>query len=265
MPKSLMKNLKVFERFKNDKKTVIITDVDGTISEIVPTPQEAFVSYSMKETLTGLSKKFQMVAVVSGRPVEDVKRMIGIEGLLYVGNHGMEYMKNGQIQVEEDTKRYIQRINEAACKIKEEESCNAEGVLLEDKGLCFSIHYRLCKDPNARKILLDALKDMEELKGLQIKEGRKVIEIRPPTGYDKGKILERIVKDHDVKSVIYLGDDVTDSDAFRKLNELKTQGKLDGESIIILSGEIPSRIKEEASYFLESVDDVLKFFEWLLD
>ena len=265
MPKSLMKNLNAFERFKNDQKTVIVTDVDGTISQIAPTPSEAVLSPTMKDVILRLSKKFQMVAVVSGRPVEDVKRMIGIEGLLYVGNHGMEYMKNGRIHVEEETKRYIQRINEAACKIKNEESCNAEGVLLEDKGLCFSIHYRLCKDPNARKILLNTLKDMEELKGLQIKEGRKVIEIRPPTGYDKGKILERIIHENNIKKLLYMGDDVTDSDAFRKLNELKNHGKVDAESIIIISGEIPSKIKEEASYFLESVDDVQRFFEWLVN
>ena len=265
MPKSLMKNLNTFKRFKNDQKTAIVTDVDGTISQIAPTPGEAVLSPPMKDVILRLSEKFQMVAVVSGRPVEDVKRMIGIEGLLYVGNHGMEYMKNGRIHVDEDTKRYIQSINEAACKIKKEESCNAEGVLLEDKGLCFSIHYRLCKDPNAREILLNALKDMEELKGLQIKEGRKIIEIRPPTGYDKGKILERIIHENNISRLLYLGDDVTDSDAFQKLNELKSQGKVDAESIIIISGEIPSKIKEEASYFLESVDDVQRFFEWLVN
>lgn len=265
MPKSLMKNLNAFERFKNDRRTAVVTDVDGTIIQIAPTPAEAVLSPSMKDVIIKLSRKFQMVAVVSGRSVEDVKRMIGIEGLLYVGNHGMEYMKSGQVQVDEDTKRYIQLINEAACKIKKEESCNVEGVLLEDKGLCFSIHYRLCKDPNTRETLLDTIKDMEELKGLQIKEGRKVIEIRPPTGYDKGKILERIIHENNIKKLVYLGDDVTDSDAFRKLNELKNQGKVDGESIIIISGEIPSRIKEEASYFLESVDDVQRFFKWLVN
>lgn len=265
MPKSLLKNLKAFERFKNDQKTVIVTDMDGTISKIAPTPGEAVLSPSMKDVILKLSEKFQMVAVVSGRPVEDVKKMIGIEGLLYIGNHGMEYMRNGQVQVDEETKGYIKPINEALCRLKKEESCNAEGVLLEDKGLCFSIHYRLCKDPSAREILLNTLKDMEELKGLQVKEGRKVIEIRPPTGYDKGKILERIIHENNIKKLLYLGDDVTDSDAFRKLNELKNQGSVDGESLIIISGEIPYEIKEEASYFLESVDDVQRFFKWLLD
>ncbi|MEN6574060.1 trehalose-phosphatase, partial [Methanobacterium aggregans] len=161
--------------------------------------------------------------------------------------------------------RYLPLMNEAACKIKAEESCNVEGVLFEDKGLCFSIHYRLCKDPSARKILLNTLKNMEELKDLQIKEGRKIIEIRPPAGYDKGKILEKIITEHDISKLLYLGDDVTDADAFRKLNELKSQGKVDGESIIILSGEVPSKIKEDASHFLESVDDVQNFFKWLLD
>jgi trehalose 6-phosphate phosphatase len=273
MMKYLFSHLEEFEKFKNDPETAVITDIDGTISQIVSKPDEAVVTSKMRNFLTRLADKFKLVAVISGRPVKDAQKIVGVDNLLYVGSHGLEYMKNGKIHVEEEVERYVPIIKEVACKLEEEDSCNIEGVLFEDKGLCFSIHYRLCEEPEkAREIILDSLEDAlkttkndNRCENLKIKEGRKIVEIRPPIGYDKGTILEKLTSENHVEKLVYFGDDITDNDAFSKLNQLKCENKLDGESVLVLSEEIPDYLKKNASFFVENVDEVQKFFKWLLN
>ena len=90
MSKYLFDYLEEFYEFKNDNTSAILTDVDGTISEIAATPEKAVVTPSMKKELSKLKEKFQMVTVISGRSVQNAKAMVGVDGILYVGNHGME-------------------------------------------------------------------------------------------------------------------------------------------------------------------------------
>ena len=282
MAKYIFSHLEEFEKFKEDSKTAIITDVDGTISRIAPKPDEAVVTTEMKNILTLLANKFKLVAVVSGRSVEDVKKLVGLDNVLYVGNHGLEYLRDGKIQFEPEVERYIPIVKKAARTLQEDKSCSMEGVLLEDKGVCFCVHYRMCSEPEkTRKKLLKSIESAvktakeEGLEKLSIKEGRKVLEIKPPAGYDKGTILEKIVLKNHVEKVLYLGDDITDNDAFCKIKELRdVDGKsvlkerekgFDGESILVLSGEIPYYMKKNASFFVKNVDEVQKFFEWLAE
>ena len=271
--KYLFSHLEEFEKFKNDPKTAVISDIDGTISQIVSKPDEAVVTPEMRNVLTRLVDKFKLVAVISGRPVRDARKIVGVDNLIYVGSHGLEYMKNGGVHVEEEVERYVPIIKEIARKLEEEDSCNIEGVLFEDKDLCFSIHYRLCKEPEkAREIILDSLEDAlktikndNRYENLKIKEGRKIVEIRPPIGYDKGTILEKLTSENQIGKVVYFGDDITDNDAFSKLNQLKCENKIDGEPVLVLSEEIPDYLKKNASFFVKNVDEVQKFFKWLAE
>ena len=103
-----------------------------------------------------------------------------------------------------------------------------ECILFQDKELSFTVHYRLCDDgEEIRKMALDVITSIKESRGLKIAEGRKVIEIRPPVGHDKGTILQKFIFDNNIKKIIYLGDDITDVDAFNKLNKLKNEGKVE--------------------------------------
>jgi len=264
MPEYLFDHLDVFEKFKNID-TGIITDIDGTISEIAPTPDKAVVSPIMKDLLGKFVKKFKFMAVLSGRSVTDARRMVGVEGLLYVGNHGLEYLKDNEIYLDPQVEKYLPVLKKVTKEIQEGGLCTLEGILFEDKGICFTIHYRLCEDPEeVRKKILKTVETAKSSKDLKIKEGRKILEIRPPIGHDKGTILQKLVLENHLENVIYLGDDITDSDAFLKLKELKEEGLIDGESIAVISGEIPDYVRENASFFVESVDEVVRFFRWLL-
>jgi len=261
----VFKNLDAFTTFKDDPKTGIITDIDGTISKIAPTPDEAVVEPLIKDSISKLVKRFKLVAVVSGRSVEDAQRMLDIDGILYVGNHGLEYLKDGKRYIEPDVVKILPQLKKATEKIQNGDICRIPGILLEEKGVCFSIHYRQCEDSEkTRKIILDCLKKLEQ-KDLKVTEGRKLVELRPPIAFNKGSILEKIVSDNNLKKVIYLGDDITDVDAFDKIKELVSLNKVDGAAIAVKSMEVPPYVMDHADYWVDNVDEVGKFFLWLTE
>ena len=160
-PKYLFNHLDELEEFKNDNKTAIITDIDGTISKIVPTPMEATVSQDMKNTVEKLLHKYPLTGVVTGRSIENAFDMLEIKELIYIGNHGLEYLKNGEIHIDSDIEKYVPLIKEVAGKIKaklKDKDC----ILFQDKGLSFTVHYRLCDDAGEiREIALDIISKVE--------------------------------------------------------------------------------------------------------
>jgi trehalose 6-phosphate phosphatase len=266
LAKYLLDNLDYLKTYKNDTSTAIVTDVDGTISEIAPTPDEAVVTESMRKELVKLNKKFQLIAVISGRSVLNAREMVGVEGLLYVGNHGMEFLKNGQISMDPSVEKYITQIKKTGQKLKNGDLSQINGLTFEDKGICYSIHYRLASSPeNAREKILTTLQDDPECKNLKISEGRRLVELKPPVNRDKGTILQSIIDQYNLKKIIYLGDDITDVDAFNKLKDLENEGKIEGASVLVCSSEIPSYVKKHSSFFVNGVDEILKFFQWLLN
>lgn len=272
------KNLEIFElnnlnylfdhlydlkEFKNDTKTALITDIDGTISEIVPTPSEAVVSEDMKIILEKVAKKYKFTGVMTGRSINNALNMLEIKNIIYIGNHGMEQLKNGKIWVEGEVKKYIPLIKKLAKNLKIElEIYNC--ILFQDKELSFTVHYRLCDNGDEiRKKALDTIASIDDSNNLKISEGRKVIEIRPPVGHNKGSILQKFIFENNIRKIIYLGDDITDVDAFIKLKELKSRKKIETVSIAVNSNETPGYVKQSADFYVKNVDEVYKFFKWL--
>jgi trehalose 6-phosphate phosphatase len=263
--KYLFNNLEYLETFKNDPSTAIVTDIDGTISQIAPKPDEALVTDSMRKEIVKLKEKFHLVAVISGRSVVNASKMVGVEGVLYVGNHGLEFLKDGKISMHPEIEKYLPQIKKTGQKLKNGDLSNINGLIFEDKGICYSIHYRL-SDPseNVREKIINTLHNDPECRKLKISEGRQLVELKPPVSCDKGIILNNIIEEHNLEKIIYLGDDITDADAFNKLKELEKEGKIKGVSILVLSDEIPSDVKKDSDFFVNNVNEVLKFFRWLL-
>ncbi len=220
----------------------------------------------MRRVMVELKEKFGLVAVLSGRSVRSAKEMVGVEGLLYVGNHGMEFLKDDRLLVNPEVEKYLPHIKKTGQKLRKGDLSGIDGLIFEDKGICYSIHYRLARSTeNARETILNALHNDPECQELKISEGRQLVELKPPVSCDKGTILDNIIEQYNLEKIIYLGDDITDADAFFKLKELGKEGKIKGASILVLSSEIPPYLKKDASFFVNSVEDVLKFFQWLLD
>ena len=202
---------------------LLFFDVDGTLAPIAPQPTLARVPDTTRRLLAALvAMPAVIVGLVSGRAAHDAFRLVGVEGVWTVGNHGAEIIApNGDITVDAEVSRYAETVARTAQTLEPLLSPIA-GVVLENKTWTLSVHYRAA-DERVLPRLRGVVEDVAERYGLRVTEGKKVLEIRPPIRVDKGTAIERLVLDHgglaDSASVLFAGDDVTDEDAFRFLRQ----------------------------------------------
>ena len=240
----------------------LMVDFDGTISRIAPKPAEAVVSRGIAESLGRLAPRLALVCVISGRAVSDLKEKVGLEGLMYVGNHGVEYLNAGWLSVVPGAAEYRDKIRRVLGHLKS--TADRPGLIWKDKLYSASVHYRLAKDPaQARRALAASLDSAPGAKELDVFWGKMVLEIRAPGGYDKGYALHRLVREFRLDSAILLGDDTTDVDALTALRELRARGDLKGAGVAVLQEDSPEELVRFADYGLDGVAEVEAFFEWL--
>ncbi len=258
----LLDNLDRLEPFLSSEKPALITDVDGTISRIVDDPKEAMVSESCRHSLKQLAQQLSVIGAISGRRAEDAREKVGVDGVLYMGNHGLERWSSVGTMYWGGMQVYTQIVPEVLASIKEK--LDIDGLIFEDKGVSASVHYRQTDDKElARRKIMEALSGIEE-KGFVIKEGRMVVEIRPDTPVNKGLAVMSVLEEYDVTAAIYLGDDVTDIDGFNGLRRWAMERKCFCAAIAVLSPEAPEDLKQKADYYVNSVDDVEDFLAWLV-
>ncbi|MDR9459255.1 MAG: trehalose-phosphatase [Dehalococcoidia bacterium] len=233
----------------------LITDVDGTISEIAPSPQEARVSPACREHLAALTGKVGLVAAISGRPVLEVREMVGIEGMVYIGNHGLERWQNGTVEFSPGAEDYAAKVLSALDELGN--LFTLEGLTFENKGVALAIHYRLCPDrERARQTILDIVETSALANQFRTLEGKMVVELRPPLDVNKGTAVEDLVARYNLKSGIYMGDDTGDIDAFRVMHR---KGFF---SLCVIADETPDDVLRESDFSANGVSDVARFLKW---
>ncbi len=240
----------------------LVVDFDGTISHIAPTPGEAVVSQRAAESMRGLVRRLGLVSVMSGRTACDVRSKVGVDGAMYVGNHGVEYLDRCGLSVAPGVAQYREKIVHVFDHLKAKVAL--PGLLWDDKRYSASVHYRRAADPaQARHLLATALDSDPGAKGLEVFWGKMVMEIRAPTGVDKGYALRKLVGERRLDTVFVLGDDITDLDAFIALRELRARGELRGAGVVVLHDDSPEPLVRAADYALNGVPQVEAFLEWL--
>lgn len=208
------------------RQIFLFLDYDGTIVPLASTPDRAIIPAGAKRLLQQLSKKPNLnLAIISGRALGDLKNMVGIRNITYSGNHGLEivgprikYQNRAFIRYRPLMKKIYRRLSEALSGIK--------GVLIENKGLSLSVHYRLVdkhRISEVKALVYEALIEDVRKNKIRVRLGKMVFEITPPIKWDKGKIVlwlltraQAALGDKEVYP-IYIGDDTTDEDAFRSL------------------------------------------------
>jgi trehalose 6-phosphate phosphatase len=182
------------------EKAALLFDVDGTIAPIAPRPELAFVPAETKLELARLAARYLLVACISGRSSEEAEALVGVEGIRYVGNHGLD-------------------LDERAAELADRIAAFRDSVALpvEDKGLSLSYHFRGAKDEEAARAELEEVADRARTEGLDPRWGRKVLEIRPPVAADKGTAVTALLASVPARLALYAGDDTTDLDAFEGL------------------------------------------------
>ena len=208
--------------------SAIVTDIDGTISPIAATPAEAMVDPGAQAALGLLMERLAAVAVVSGRSPQDAAAMVGLPELTYVGNHGLERIVGGTPWTHPVAAAAQPAIAAALAEIETAARAAADvpWLLVENKGVTGTIHYRLAPDQLAAVALLGPLaREAADRHGLRMTLGRMIFEVRPALAVNKGTAIRELARDLGLRGIVFFGDDVTDVDAFRTLRELREAGE----------------------------------------
>lgn len=245
-----------------DRRLGVVTDMDGTLSPIVDEPSAAQVTPRSRELLAALAALLPLVAVVSGRAVADVQGRVGLDGLTYVGNHGLEQWVDGRVVPVPAAAEFRPAVEAALADLS---AASHPGMWIEDKGVTISAHYRQTADPVAvgEAFRTDA-ETIAARHGLRLFSGRMVYELRPPLDMDKGSTFKQLIESHQLTSAVYLGDDTTDMDALRMARHLRGAGTCYAVGFGVDSPDAPPGLRDSADVFGVGVDEVEAFLTWLL-
>jgi trehalose 6-phosphate phosphatase len=234
----------------------VMTDIDGTLAPIVERPEQAAVPEEARRLLEGLSERYGLVSAVSGRRAEEARRLVGLNGIGYAGNHGLELLLPGEEELrfdpairghEKDAAGYVGGLDR--------EALSAQGIRIEDKGPIQALHWRGAPDERAAQARTREVAAGAGRAGLDCRWGRKVLELRPKGGGGKEAAVAGLLATDGIEAAIYAGDDRTDVDAFRRLREMRERGRLRAAvSVGVLSEEGPAEIAEESDIAVDGPD-----------
>ncbi len=236
--------------------SALVTDIDGTISAIAPTPFEALVDPIALAALNRLSEQLAVVAVVSGRAPGGAAEMVGLPGLIYIGNHGMERIVQGVPWTHPAAAAARLSIAEALAEIEAgvREQDPAPWLLVENKGVTGTVHYRLAEDPEMAAALLEPLALVAAARhGLRVSPGRMIVELRPALAVNKGTAIVDLATELGLRGVVFFGDDVTDVDGFVALRALRDDGMAATLCVAVLGSETPPAVIAASDMTVTSV------------
>ena len=236
----------------------ILLDIDGTLAPIVDKPSEAHVSEGTRQLLIEVSRRYGLVACVSGRRASEARAMVSIGTISYLGSHGAEFLRAGWTTpvLDPRLRDWARRVQEFGAQA-DAPALRRHRVRLEDKGAIVAFHWRGAPDEAAARAAVEQVAVQAEGEGFRTHWGRKVLEIRPPVQIDKGAGIANLLEDADVATALYAGDDVTDLDAFRSLSRLAGEGRLAHiVRVGVRSEEGPEEIVSEADIVVEGTDGV---------
>ncbi len=241
----------------DDRRPAMFLDYDGTLTPIVRDPAAARLAPDVRELLHNLSQ-LCTVAIVSGRDLQDVKKLVALENLVYAGSHGFEITGPGGLHMEheEGTSR-LPDLGAAEGELKSRLE-NIPGAAVERKRFAVAIHYRNAPEERVGDIERAVDEVHAKHSSLRKRGGKKIFELQPNIEWHKGKavlwLLESLKLDKPEILPFYLGDDLTDEDAFRALA---------GRGIGILVGQPTA--PTSASYWLSEPAEVKPFLQKMIE
>lgn len=249
------------------ERAAILTDVDGTLAPIAERADQVAVPDAARAALATLSERFGLVGCVSGRQALEARRLVGLDGLAYAGNHGLELLLPGERQPRPDPS-LAGRETEAHDFLDGlgAERLDAAGLRREDKGPIQALHWRGAEDePRAEKRAHELAIEAGKA-GLEPRWGRKVLELRPLGGGGKDQAVAALLAIDGVDRAVYAGDDRTDLDAFRRLRSLREGNELRTAVCVgVVSSEGPAELPEESDLTVDGPPGWLRILEWLAE
>jgi len=260
----------IVEQVNEATQILLFLDYDGTLTPLVTRPEMAVLSSQTRKILKKISRhSLFKLAVISGRGLTEIKTLLGLENIAYAGNHGLEiecppcyclaqspekttFTHPIAKEFQPGLERLEQRLRKRLAGI--------DGVFIQNKGLTLSIHYRLARQTDLRrikKLSLESIRYRQARDKLRVTEGKKVLEVRPSVEWNKGKAIEWLMGIYRTPGSlpIFAGDDVTDEDGFEVLH------KIGGISIFV--GE--DKASSAADYYLDSPEQLCHWLGKLLE
>ena len=218
-------------------RLLLALDFDGTLSPIVPHPHEAAILPAAERALTRIADRSDtVVAIVSGRGLDDVRARVREDRAFFAGNHGFEIEGPGVRHRVDEAERLRPELRMLTERLRHELE-DIRGAEIEDKGITLSVHYRRVDNEEDAERLRRVTEREAERSGIRATHGKRVVELRPPFDWHKGRAVEFLIDTlarGDRLYPVFIGDDVTDEDAFRAV---QSRGGL----AIVVSGADPSR------------------------
>ncbi|MEW6299633.1 MAG: trehalose-phosphatase [Thermodesulfobacteriota bacterium] len=259
LPVSALENMdKIAARLKRHQLALFL-DYDGTLTPIVRRPEDATLSEQMRSVLRQLAGRCT-VAIVSGRDRQDAEGMVRVEGLVYAGSHGFDIRgPHGLVMQHEGAEQRLPELDAAERQLRARTAAIA-GARVERKRFAIAVHYREVADDDDVQQVEGVVDEVcRAHRGLRKKGGKKVFELQPDVEWDKGRAVLWLVQslglDKPGVAVVYIGDDVTDEDAFRALRQRDA-----GIGIRVAAPDSST----EAAYYLRDCEDVREFLQLLL-
>jgi len=246
-------------------RAAVLTDIDGTLAPIVERAADAEVPTPAREALAALAERYAVVGCVSGRRAAEARRLVGMDGIAYAGNHGLELLLPGDSEPRPDPS-LAGREGEAAAFLAAlgEGRLAAAGLRLEDKGPIQALHWRGAADEARAERRAGEIAAAAGRAGLEPRWGRKVLELRPVGGGGKEAAVGSLLAGAGVERAVYAGDDRTDLDAFRRLRELREAGELEAAVCVgVLSPEAPAELEPESDVTVRGPEGWLRALRWL--
>jgi alpha,alpha-trehalase len=256
-PPSALEHFTAIEERLANRKLVVFLDYDGTLTPIVSRPRDAVLSDDMRRVLSRLAARVPL-AVVSGRDRADVEKLVGLAELYYAGSHGFDISGPHGMRAEHaGGVEALPALDRAETELRRLPA-SIPGTELERKRFALAIHYRNTPEERSSEVQDAVDRVHARLEGLRQGRGKMVLELQPDVDWDKGRailwLLERLGLDRPDVLALYVGDDLTDEDAFRALGE---------RGVGIFVGALERATA--AGYVVDDTDEVRELLERLAD
>ncbi len=253
-PSALEQREEIFRQLYTGTPAIFL-DYDGTLTPIVDDPAAALISKKMRQTVRELAKHYR-VAIISGRDLKDVQELVGVDNIVYAGSHGFDIaFPRDPDRVQQQWQHYLPAVARAEAGLRSSLQ-DTPGALVERKRFTVAVHYRKVDEADISKVEKAVDTILTQYPELRKGFGKKIFELIPDVDWDKGKALLSLLETLYVDSArvvpLFIGDDVTDEDAFQAIKD---------SGIGIRVGKDTCRTA--ARYVLKDPAEVMEFLESL--
>ena len=242
----------------------IFADFDGTLSPFTHFPAIPELSPRNRQLLIKFAERLPVVSVISGRGAPELRELVNLPNIRYVGNHGLEHFRGDELIVVEAAKKWETKLNGFMRDL--EALPPIEGARYQHKRITTSIMYRATDDPQiARKQILKMIEGINSPYGFVFSEGHNIWEIKPPIAFNKGTAIAAMIDEFQLDGAIFLGDDITDISGLEAVRHCRDEGRINGLSIAVYSERDLPEVRAAADVIAQDVTDVEALLSWVHD